>query len=151
MIGEINELYQEMILDHSKRPHNFHELQGASHKAEGYNPLCGDRITVYLDVQDNSISDVAFTGTACAICTASASMMTQQIKGSSADAAHHYFDNFHKLMTGEAELDEVLDKLGKLAALAGVKRFPIRVKCATLPWHTMKAALDQPGETISTE
>ncbi|MEE9211862.1 MAG: SUF system NifU family Fe-S cluster assembly protein [Phycisphaeraceae bacterium] len=151
MIGELNELYQELLLDHSKRPRNFHELNGTNHQAEGYNPLCGDRISVYLKLADGRVSDASFTGTACAICTASASMMTEKIKGLDDAAVQQLFDVFHDLMTGQAEPESVAERLGKLAALSGVQRFPIRVKCATLPWHTMKAALQQPGQTISTE
>lgn len=134
----LRELYQETILDHNKHPRNFGRLDGASHHAHGHNPLCGDRVDVYLQVEDDRVVDVAFEGDGCAISTASASIMTDVLKGRSLDEVHALFARFHELVTTDAELPE---ELGKLAVLAGVREFPTRVKCATLAWHTLEAAL----------
>ena len=161
MMDDLRELYQEVILDHSKRPRNYRELSDASHVAKGHNPLCGDRLTLYLDVDDETgtIRDVAFQGAGCAISTASASMMTEALKGKTADEAETIFRSFHGLVTGQreadaersgtAEVDE--DELGKLSVFAGVREFPVRVKCATLAWHTLKSALARETEAASTE
>ncbi len=147
---DLRELYQETILDHSKRPHNFHELPGASAKAVGHNPLCGDRVTVYLRVDGGTIADVAFVGQGCAISKASASLMTDAVKGKSTADAHALFQRFHKMVTARPD-DPVDTSLGKLAVLSGVCEFPVRVKCASLPWHTLEAALEAKTETVSLE
>src|SRR5579875_1502941 len=137
---ELNELYQEVILEHSKAPRNFRKPAAANHSAEGYNPLCGDRFTVFLDLEGDAIRDIGFQGAGCAISKASASMMTQTVKGKTKAEAEKLFEEFHKLVTGaEANGSGAdADKLGKLAAFAGVAKFPLRVKCATLAWHTMQ-------------
>jgi len=147
---DLRELYQETILDHSKRPRNFHEMPDASTKAVGHNPLCGDRVTVYLRLQDGRIADVAFVGQGCAISKASASLMTDAVKGKSASDAHDLFSRFHKMVTGRPG-DAVDPSLGKLAVLSGVCEFPVRVKCASLAWHTLTAALDAKQEIVSLE
>lgn len=147
-MSDLRELYQEVILEHSRHPRNYRALQSANHKAEGYNPLCGDHYTVYLDVQDGSIRDISFEGTGCAISKASASMMTQSLKGKSAGEAEALFSRFHNLVTGHAGSG---DDVGKLAVFAGVSEFPLRVKCATLAWHALRAALNGKQEAVSTE
>jgi nitrogen fixation NifU-like protein len=148
-MSELRELYQEVILEHSKKPRNFHALDPASHKAEGYNPLCGDHFTVYVDVKDGAISDIGFQGSGCAISKASASMMTQTLKGKSTEEAENVFTRFHDLVTGHATGNG--EELGKLAVFAGVSEYPLRVKCATLAWHTLRAALRGDQEAVSTE
>jgi nitrogen fixation protein NifU and related proteins len=148
-MSDLRELYQDVILEHSKAPRNFRELQTANHKAEGYNPLCGDHFTIYLDLEDGAIRDVTFQGSGCAISKASASMMTQMVKGKSKEDAQKLFARFHELVTGQANGDR--DALGKLAVFAGVSEFPVRVKCATLAWHTLEAALEGKQDPISTE
>lgn len=151
-MGELRDLYQEVILDHSKRPKNFGELAGANRRAEGYNPLCGDRETVYVRLEDDVLKDIGFRGTGCAISTASASMMTESLKGKTRSEAEALFERFHDLITGsDGESKPEQPDLGKLAVFSGVREFPIRVKCATLPWHTLKAALNGEEETVSTE
>jgi nitrogen fixation NifU-like protein len=151
-MGELRDLYQEVILDHSKRPKNFGELAGANRRAEGYNPLCGDRETVYVRLEDDVLKDIGFRGTGCAISTASASMMTESLKGKTRSEAEALFERFHDLITGsDGESKAEQPDLGKLAVFSGVREFPIRVKCATLPWHTLKAALNGEEETVSTE
>ena len=146
----LRELYQQVILDHQRSPRNFRDLDHADLRAEGYNPLCGDRINVEikLDAQ-GGLEEVGFTGAGCAICTASASMMTESITGKSPADATQLSDSFRDLVMGRVELDE--DRIGKLAVFAGVREFPIRVKCATLPWHTLQAALDNRRDPVSTE
>lgn len=147
---ELRDLYQEVILEHSKAPRNYRELAAANKKAEGFNPLCGDHFTVYLDVEGDSIRDIGFQGSGCAISKASASMMTQAVKGKSKAEAQKLFGTFHKLVTtGEANGDG--NDLGKLAVFSGVSEFPVRVKCATLAWHTLQAALEGKQEPVSTE
>jgi nitrogen fixation NifU-like protein len=146
-MSELRELYQEVILEHSKHPRNFRALDAANHKAEGFNPLCGDHFTVYVDVQDGAIHDIAFQGAGCAISKASASMMTQSVKGKSQEEAEELFTKFHGLVTGNGTGDE----MGKLAAFSGVSEFPLRVKCATLAWHALRAALRGDQEAVSTE
>ncbi len=148
-MSDLRELYQEQILEHSKAPRNFRELQNANHKAEGYNPLCGDHFTVYLDLEGDKIQDVTFQGSGCAISKASASMMTQIVKGKSKEEAAKLFEQFHSLVTGQANGDR--ESLGKLDVFAGVSEFPVRVKCATLAWHTLQAAMEGTQEKISTE
>lgn len=156
-MADLRELYQEVILEHSKAPRNFRALQGASRKAEGYNPLCGDHFTVYLDIEEadtaggGRIRDIAFQGSGCAISKASASMMTQSLKGRTRAEAEKLFAEFHQLVTGQPDANGNQAELGKLAVFSGVSEFPVRVKCATLAWHTLKAALDGKAETASTE
>ncbi len=147
---ELRELYQEVILDHSKNPKNFKELDDASHQSQGHNPLCGDRLTLYLAVADGVIQDVGFKGAGCAISTASASMMTEALKGKTEAEVEAIFGAFHDLVTGKvAEADS--NVLGKLAVFGGVRDYPVRVKCATLAWHTLRAALAKAKEAVSTE
>ncbi|OGS51314.1 MAG: SUF system NifU family Fe-S cluster assembly protein [Euryarchaeota archaeon RBG_16_68_12] len=147
---DLKELYQEVILDHSKSPRNFHKLADANRKAVGRNPLCGDQFTVYLRVEDGRIADIAFEGQGCAISKSSASMMTMAVKGRTAAEAEDLFDRFHALVTGKKGAAEAPD-LGKLAAFQGVSGFPVRVKCASLAWHTLKAALEEKEASISIE
>jgi nitrogen fixation protein NifU and related proteins len=148
-MSELRELYQEVILEHSRKPRNFRALEHANHKAEGFNPLCGDHFTVYLDVKDGAINDIGFQGSGCAISKASASMMTQSLKGKTAAEAEELFTKFHDVVTGHAEGTE--ENLGKLAVFSGVSEFPLRVKCATLAWHALRAALHGQQEAVSTE
>ena len=147
-MSDLNDLYQEVILDHNRRPRNFHAIADASHKAEGYNPLCGDRLTLYLKVDGDVITDVGFEGSGCAISKASASMMTDALKGQSIADAVALFDRFHRMVT--APPDAAVEDLGKLTSLAGVREFPVRIKCASLAWHTLKAALSK-EQRVSTE
>jgi nitrogen fixation protein NifU and related proteins len=147
---DLRELYQEVILEHSKAPRNYRELATANHKAEGYNPLCGDHFTVYLDLEGDSIQDISFQGSGCAISKASASMMTQSVKGKTRAEAERVFDQFRKLVTGQPA-NGGRAELGKLAAFSGVSEFPVRVKCATLAWHALHAAMHRKEETVSTE
>jgi len=149
-MADLRDLYQELILEHSKAPRNYRELQDADHKAEGYNPLCGDHFTVFLHMDGDSIRDVTFQGSGCAISKASASMMTQSLKGKSRAEAEQLFERFHNVVTGHASNGEQTE-LGKLAVFSGVSEFPTRVKCATLAWHTLQAALEGKQEAISTE
>ena len=149
-MSDLRELYQEIILDHYKRPRNFHALPGATGQAEGYNPLCGDKVTVFLVVEGGTVKDVAFEGSGCAISTASASIMTETLKGKSVAEAERLFTQFHDLLTGKGPVPDA-DELGKLAVFSGVREYPVRVKCATLAWHTLKAALDHKTEEVSTE
>jgi nitrogen fixation NifU-like protein len=148
VMSDLSDLYQEVILDHNRRPRNFRRLEGASHHAEGYNPLCGDRVTVFLQIADDRIADIAFEGAGCAISKASASLMTDRLKGSTVAEARALFDRFHRMVTTPP--DQEVEELGKLSALAGVREFPVRVKCASLAWHTLKAAIDR-EEKASTE
>ena len=155
-MSDLRDLYQEVILDHSKRPRNFHAIADASRKAEGYNPLCGDRETIYVVLEGDRVRDVAFQGAGCAISTASASMMTESVKGKTREEAEALFTRFHQLITGkngETSPPGASEgpELGKLEVFSGVREYPVRVKCATLPWHTLKAALQQDGATVSTE
>jgi nitrogen fixation NifU-like protein len=140
-MSELSELYQQVILDHNKKPRNFRKLENADRSAEGYNPLCGDHLTIYVNLTDDSVREIAFEGSGCAISKAAASMMTQAVKGKSREEIEGLFKEFHSMVTGE--LDEETDEnhLGNLKIFAGVREFPVRVKCATLPWHTMHAAL----------
>jgi len=151
MTSELQDLYQELILDHYKRPHNQRHLDDADHQAEGYNPLCGDQVSVYLKLDGNRIKEVAFQGAGCAISTASASMMTDALKGKTVEEVRELFDKFHALVTGRLENPEAGPDLGKLEVFAGVSQYPVRVKCATLAWHTLEAALEQRGGVVSTE
>ncbi|MCZ6670187.1 MAG: SUF system NifU family Fe-S cluster assembly protein [Acidobacteria bacterium] len=145
---DLQELYQEVILDHNKRPRNFGRLEGATHRAEGFNPLCGDRITVFLDIEAGKVKEVYFQGNGCAISTASASVMTEMVKGRTLEETRELFDKFHNLVTRE---DGETEDLGKLVVFAGVRAFPIRVKCATLAWHTLQAALKGDQTSVTTE
>jgi nitrogen fixation NifU-like protein len=147
-VTDLNDLYQEVILDHNRRPRNFHAIADATHRAEGYNPLCGDRLTLYMKIAGDVIADVAFQGAGCAISQASASMMTDVLKGRSLEDARALFDRFHRMVTAPPEA--TVEDLGKLSSLAGVREFPIRIKCASLAWHTFRAALEQEQRT-STE
>lgn len=148
---DLRDLYQEVILEHSKAPRNYRELKDADHKAEGYNPLCGDHFTVYLHLEGDSIRDISFQGSGCAISKASASMMTQSLKGKSMAEARQLFERFHHIVTGQSTANGDEQKLGKLAVFSGVSEFPTRVKCATLAWHTFQAALEGKQEAVSTE
>ena len=148
-MNELRDLYQEVILDHNRRPRNFGPLPAANRQAEGHNPLCGDRVTVLLDLEDGRIRDVAFQGSGCAISTASASLMTEALKGRSVEEVQEIFRGFHDLVTTGA--GEGSPELGKLAVFGGVREFPMRVKCATLAWHTLLAALDAKDQPVSTE
>ncbi|MBI3000967.1 MAG: SUF system NifU family Fe-S cluster assembly protein [Deltaproteobacteria bacterium] len=150
-MSDISELYREVILDHNKSPRNFRKLENANRRAEGYNPLCGDQITVYLKMEDGVIKEVTFQGSGCAISKASASMMTASVKGKTETEAEQMFDEVHKMLTGESNPKDGLEKLGKLAALSGVSNFPARVKCASLSWHTLRAALKGERGVASTE
>jgi nitrogen fixation protein NifU and related proteins len=146
-MADLRDLYQEVILEHSKQPRNYRNLADANRKAEGYNPLCGDHFTVFLQMDGDAIRDIAFQGSGCAISKASASMMTQALKGKTRADAERLFGKFHDLVTGHANGDD----LGKLAVFSGVSEFPVRVKCATLAWHTLHSALEGTQETVSTE
>ena len=139
-MSDLSELYQEVILDHNRRPRNFHALADASHSAEGYNPLCGDRLTLYLKVNGGTIEDVGFQGAGCAISKASASLMTDALKGRTTAEALALFERFHRMVTTPP--DQAVEDMGKLSALAGVREFPVRVKCASLAWHTLRAAMN---------
>lgn len=148
-MSDLRELYQEVILDHNKRPRNFHPVDPHSHQADGYNPLCGDKVTIQLRLDgDGCIEDIGFQGDGCAISTASASIMTETLKGHTVDEARKLFDRFHHLVTDDDALPD--PELGKIGVLAGVRDYPMRVKCATLAWHTLQAALEERGR-ISTE
>ena len=149
-MSELSELYQQVILDHNKKPRNFHKLENANRSAEGYNPLCGDHLNVYLHVEDDQVKEVSFEGSGCAISKASASMMTQAVKGKTKAEAELLFSEFHRMATGELDAESDANHLGKLTIFAGVREFPARVKCATLSWHTMHAALNE-QDKISTE
>lgn len=148
-MSELRELYQEVILEHSKKPRNYRALEHANHKAEGFNPLCGDHFTVYLDLKDGAINDICFQGSGCAISKASASMMTQTLKGKTTAQAEDIFTKFHDLVTGQKAGTQ--EDLGKLAVFAGVSEFPLRVKCATLAWHALRAAMRGEEQAVSTE
>jgi len=145
----VHDLYQEIILDHSKRPRNCHPMDDANRKAEGYNPLCGDKLKLFLKMEGDVVKDVSFVGSGCAISTASASLMTESLKGKTREEALKLLDKFHELLTTDAA---IRDDLGKLVVFCGVRDYPARVKCATLAWHTLKSALTNPGEpVVSTE
>ncbi len=146
---DMNDLYQELILDHNARPRNYGALNPCTHQAEGVNPLCGDHIVVYVLVENNVVQNIRFEGSGCAISKSSASLLTESVKGKTLDETKHLFEQFHCLLTDKSSSAET--SLGKLSAFAGVKEFPMRVKCATLAWHTLKAALDKTSQTISTE
>lgn len=149
--GDLRDLYQQVILDHNRSPKNFREIPDATRVSEGTNPLCGDEITVYVVLDGDTIADVAFKGSGCAISQASASLMTAAVKGTSRDEAESLFHAFHHMVTASPSDPPDTKQLGKLAALAGVRQFPARVKCANLAWHTLHAALTESGDPVSTE
>ncbi|MEO8036326.1 MAG: Fe-S cluster assembly sulfur transfer protein SufU [Acidobacteriota bacterium] len=149
MMSDLRELYQQVILDHNKNPRNYGELKDATRKVDGYNPLCGDHYTFYVDMDGETIRGIGFTGNGCAISKASASIMSSSVKGKSTVEADRLFEQFHKVVTGRSEVSE--EELGRLAAFSGVSEFPARVKCATLAWHTLQSALHEKKEVISTE
>ena len=149
-MSELSELYQQVILDHNKRPRNFRKIEPASHTAEGHNPLCGDQLTIYLNLEGDEVKDVAFEGSGCAISKASASMMTQAVKGKRKAEVEKLFQEFHSMVTGDLDEEQEENELGNLMIFGGVREFPVRVKCATLPWHTLHAALNR-QDLVSTE
>lgn len=148
---DFNEFYRELILDHNKNPRNRRRLKDADFTAEGYNPLCGDHVTVFLKLENDVVKDVAFEGTGCAISTASASLMTETLKGKTLTEARALFERFHNLLTGQPSESANGPALGKLEVFSGVRQYPARVKCATLAWHTFNAALEHKNEVVSTE
>jgi nitrogen fixation NifU-like protein len=150
-MSDLRELYQEIVLDHSKRPRGFGRLEGATHRAQGYNPLCGDQLELELQIEDGRVRDVRFTGKGCAISTASASLLTESVRGRSLPEAHALFERFHAAVTTPSGEPIDAAALGKLAALTGVREFPMRVKCASLAWHTLEAAVQGEGAPVSTE
>jgi nitrogen fixation NifU-like protein len=150
-MSDLRDLYQEVIFDHYRRPRNCHGLVGANHKAEGYNPLCGDWITLYLRIEDGVVKDASFEGVGCAIATASASLMTEALKGKTEAEAEALFGRFHDMVTAPTAGQAAASALGKLTVLSGVREFPARVKCATLAWHTLHAALHDEARPVSTE
>lgn len=147
-MSDLRDLYQEVILDHNKQPRNFRAIDTASHQANGHNPLCGDQVTIYLDVKDGLIQDISFQGRGCAISTASASLMTTILKGKTLTEAEQLFGRFHDMVTSD---DDPPGDMGKLAVLSGVRDYPSRVKCATLAWHAMQAALNNRHDPVATE
>lgn len=149
-MSELSDLYQEVILDHNKNPRNFRVIEAADHTADGKNPLCGDALRVYVAMEGDKIADVAFKGAGCAISKASASMMTQEVKGKTREEAEEIFNEFHRMVTGDLDIEADDNNLGKLRIFAGVLEFPARVKCASLSWHTLNAALHG-DETVTTE
>lgn len=150
MSAELADLYQQVILEHNKKPRNFKRLETANHTADGHNPLCGDQLTVYLELDGDTVKDVSFEGSGCAISKASASMMTQAVKGKTRAEAETLFSEFHRMVKGELDEEAEANSLGRLKIFSGVRDFPARVKCASLSWHTMHAALES-KETVSTE
>jgi nitrogen fixation NifU-like protein len=152
MSSGLNELYQQLILDHNKSPRNFRKIEGATHHAEGYNPLCGDHFNVFVEMEGDTIKDVSFQGSGCAISKASASMMTTAVKGTKRDEAEKLFEKFRAVVTRDIhkEVDD-LEELGCLGALAGVAEFPARIKCASLAWHALHSALNSKASVVSTE
>ena len=146
---DLRELYQEIIIDHNRNPRNFHEMSNPTVEAKGYNPLCGDKLTVYLLLSDGVVEDISFMGCGCAISQASASLMTDALKGKTIDKAHALFEQFHHMLTSDDDIQAL--NVDKLTVLAGVRAFPARVKCATLAWHTLEAALKKEKMVVSTE
>ena len=149
-MASLSELYQDLILDHNRAPQNFRRMENANRRVEGINPLCGDRLTVWLRMEDDVIKDAAFQGSGCAISKASASLMTSAVRGKTREEAEALFERFRQLVTGSMEQADV-ESLGKLAAFSGLSEFPLRVKCASLSWHALKAALNEPDTVVSTE
>jgi len=150
-MSDLRELYQQVILDHQKKPRNFRALPEPCRHVEGYNPLCGDKVTVYVKLENDMVKEVSFQGSGCAISTASASLMTDSLKGKSLAEAEALFRKFHDFITGKSDEADAGERRGKLAVFAGVREFPVRVKCASLPWHTFHAALAGEEKTVSTE
>lgn len=150
-MGDLSELYQQVILDHNRKPRNFRVIENADRKQEGYNPLCGDQLVLYVDLEGDVIKDVAFQGSGCAISKAAASMMTAAIKGKSREEASVLFDEFHRMIKGELDPENSTNHLGRLSIFSGVREFPARVKCASLSWHTLRAALAGGETSVSTE
>jgi nitrogen fixation NifU-like protein len=150
-MSDLRELYQQLIIDHSKSPRNCRVIEGADATAEGHNPLCGDQVTLYVKLEKDRVTDISFQGNGCAISTASASLLTEVLRGKTREEAEALFRSFHDLVTGGAAGDGSGPSLGKLQVFAGVSEFPVRVKCATLVWHTMQAALKQMNEPVTTE
>lgn len=150
-MSDLRDLYQEVVIDHSKRPRNFRKMEDANHTAEGFNPLCGDRITLYLKLEGDRVADVAFQGSGCAISTSSASIMTEVLKGKTVAEAEKTFEEFHRLVTGELQPGERAEDMGKLAVFEKVSDYPARVKCASLAWHTLNSALRDESKTVTTE
>jgi len=151
-MSDLTALYQEVILDHNRRPRNFGVLEDADHHSEGFNPLCGDRVSVYVKLNQSVVEEISFQGSGCAISMASASIMTESLKGRSLEEVTALFERFHQLVTGNLESQELSEPdLGKLVVFEGVSRYPVRVKCATLTWHTLRAALEKKNEVVSTE
>jgi len=150
-MSDLRELYQEVILDHNRRPRNFGPLEAANRRAEGYNPLCGDKYTLYLRVEGNTIMEARFQGSGCAISKASASLMTDNVTGKTLEEAEEMFRRFHEMVTSPPETMPATEKLGKLSVFAGVREYPVRIKCASLAWHTLRAAVEATGEMVSTE
>ena len=150
-MADLNELYQGVILDHNRSPRNFREIDDTPHHAEGHNPLCGDNLKVWVELDGDVIADASFIGDGCAISKASASLMTQAVKGKSVSQAKELFTSFQKLVTGKASPEESKEILGKLILFAGVSEFPVRVKCASLSWHTLNAALEDAPDAVTTE
>ena len=146
-MSNLTDLYQEVILDHNKRPRNFRAIEAPSHHAEGFNPLCGDRLTLTLTVRDGAVEDIAFEGAGCAISKASASLMTDAVKGKPIDEVRGLFERFHRMVTTPPDVS--VEDMGKLSVFAGVREFPVRIKCASLAWHTLKAALDRKEQASS--
>ena len=150
-MNDLRDLYQQVILDHNRQPKNFHALDGANRKADGHNPLCGDLLTLYVQLEDGVMRDIGFVGSGCAISKASASMMTEALKGKTQEEAEKLFRAFRGLVTGDEDSTAGEVDLGKLVIFSGVSEFPVRVKCATLAWHTLRAALKNRGESATTE
>jgi nitrogen fixation NifU-like protein len=150
-MSELRELYQEVILDHNKKPRNFRVLPDADTSAEGHNPLCGDNVTVYLRMDGDTIGDISFQGSGCAISKASASLMTTELKGKTRAEAEEIFERFHDLVTGKGDAEPDEEALGKLAVFSGVREYPARVKCASLAWHTLHSALEEGSQPVTTE
>ena len=148
---DLKDLYRDVIVDHNRRPRNFRPMPDADRHAEGFNPLCGDRLTVYLQLDGDLVRDVSFQGSGCAISKASASLMTDAVKGKTLAQAQNLFEGFHRMVTAPTEAEPDLESMGKLAVLAGVREFPARVKCASLAWHTLNAAIKADAEPVSTE
>ncbi|MBI1870185.1 MAG: SUF system NifU family Fe-S cluster assembly protein [Chlamydiae bacterium] len=151
MMSELNELYQQVILDHNKQPRNFRILECADHTAEGYNPLCGDRLKLYLVTEGDKIKDISFQGSGCAISKSSASLMTDSVKGKTKKEAQITFENFHEMISKGLQGKYDLNLLGKLTVFSGVSEYPTRIKCATLAWHTLRAALEESEKIVTTE
>ena len=148
---DLRDLYQQIILDHNKSPRNYHKLANANKEVEGFNPLCGDHYTIYLQVEDDVIRDISFEGSGCAISKASASLMSSMLKGKTVSEAEALFKKFHDIVTGQVDAEEHLIELGKLAAFSGVCDYPARVKCATLAWHTMHEGISGQQGSVTTE